>query len=49
MKMSKVEAESLAKKGIELSKKYGIPLKKRKNEKVLTRNLNGWDNLPMLI
>lgn len=32
MKMTKSEAESLAKKGIEVSKKYGIPLKPKKKK-----------------
>jgi hypothetical protein len=32
MKMSKDEAKILAKKGIEHSKKYGIPLKKKKKK-----------------
>lgn len=30
MKLTKDEAKNLAKKGIENSKKYGIPLKKKK-------------------
>lgn len=33
MKMTKEEAKNLAKKGIENSKKYGIPLKDKKNNK----------------
>lgn len=34
MKMTKDEAKALAKKGIEVSKKYGIPLRsKKKNVK----------------
>ncbi len=32
MKMTKEEAKSLAKKGIEISKKHGIPLKKKKKK-----------------
>jgi hypothetical protein len=32
MKMTKDEAKSLAKKGIEHSKKYGIPLKTKKKK-----------------
>jgi hypothetical protein len=33
MKMTKDDAKALAKKGIEHSKKYGIPLKPKKNKK----------------
>jgi hypothetical protein len=33
MKMTKDEAKALAKKGIEHSKKYGIPLKPKKKKK----------------
>lgn len=33
MKMTKKEAERLAKKGIELSKKYNIPLRTNKSKK----------------
>jgi hypothetical protein len=32
MKMTKDEAKSLAKKGVEISKKYGIPLKPKKEK-----------------
>jgi hypothetical protein len=39
MKMTKDEAKALAKKGIEVSKKYNIPLKPKKKKQAKFLNL----------